>query len=190
MSGDLSPGFADPVSNAQACFRAVLDAMAHPGRLRTAPEVTAPAPLCAAAAAVLLTLVDPETSLWLDPEAAAARAWIAFHTGAPLESASRAMFAMALSLPDLGQLPAGSDEAPETSATVILQVRSLTAGQRFSVAGPGLRRPADLLIEGLPPDFADIWQRNHAQFPRGLDLILCAGNTLTALPRGVTVRRI
>jgi alpha-D-ribose 1-methylphosphonate 5-triphosphate synthase subunit PhnH len=58
------------------------------------------------------------------------------------------------------------------------------------MAGPGLRRPADLLIEGLPPDFADIWQRNHARFPRGADLILCAGNTLTALPRGVTVRRI
>jgi len=81
MSSDLSPGFADPVTSAQACFRAVLDAMAHPGRIKTAPEVTAPAPLCAALGAVLLTLVDPETPLWLDPEAAAARAWIGFHTG-------------------------------------------------------------------------------------------------------------
>src|SRR4051794_12499917 len=89
MSGDLSPGFADPVTSAQACFRAVLDAMARPGRIKTVPEVAAPAPVCAAAGAVLLTLVDPETPLWLDPKAVAARAWIAFHTGAPLEGAAQ-----------------------------------------------------------------------------------------------------
>jgi alpha-D-ribose 1-methylphosphonate 5-triphosphate synthase subunit PhnH len=45
-----------------------------------------------------------------------------------------------------------------------------------------------LNADGLPADFATIWQRNHALFPRGIDLILCAGNQLTALPRSVTVR--
>jgi alpha-D-ribose 1-methylphosphonate 5-triphosphate synthase subunit PhnH len=95
---------------------------------------------------------------------------------------------MALRLPDLADLPNGTDEMPETSATVILQVSSLTAGRRFVLEGPGLRNPADLRVEGLPAGFATIWQRNHALFPRGVDLILCAGNSLTALPRSVTVR--
>jgi alpha-D-ribose 1-methylphosphonate 5-triphosphate synthase subunit PhnH len=188
MSPGLSPGFGDPVSGAQACFRAVLDAMAHPGRLHLAHGVSAPAPLCDAAAAVLLTLVDHETPLWLDPDADAARAWIAFHTGAPIQPAGRAAFAMALSLPDLTELPNGTDETPETSATVILQIASLTTGRHFVLEGPGLREPTDLRANGLPIDFTAIWQRNHGLFPRGIDLILCAGNTLTALPRSVTIK--
>jgi alpha-D-ribose 1-methylphosphonate 5-triphosphate synthase subunit PhnH len=190
MRSDISPGFAEPIAGAQACFRSVLDAMSRPGRLQSIHGLSAPAPLCDAAAAVLLTLIDHETGLWLDPNAEAARPWIAFHTGAPNHGihSNGAAFAMALSLPDLTTLPTGSDEMPETSATVILQVSSLTTGRHYVLEGPGLREPADLHVDGLPADFAALWQRNHALFPRGIDLILCAGNTLTALPRSVSVR--
>ena len=179
----MTPGFADPVADSQACFRTILDVMARPGRVRSVSGVIAPAPLCDAAAAVLLTLLDHETPLWLDPETEAARPWIAFHTDAP----HGASFAMALSLPDLTRFPAGTDEMPETSATIIVQVASLTAGRAYRLEGPGLRQPAVVRIAGLPDDFASIWQRNHALFPRGIDLILCAGNLLAALPRSVSV---
>jgi len=162
--------------------------MARPGQIHTVAGVSAPAPLCDAAAAVLLTFADHETPLWLDPTAESARTWIAFHTGAPITPAANAMFALALSLPDLTEMPDGTDEMPETSATVILQVASLTAGQRFVLEGPGLREPKTLTIDGLPSDFAAIWQPNHALYPRGIDLILCAGNQITALPRSVTIR--
>jgi len=188
MSTGLSAGFGDPVAGAQSCFRAVLDAMARPGRVHSVKGVSGPAPLCDAAAAVLLTLADHETPLWLDPVAADAQTWIAFHTGASFVPAAQAMFAMALSLPDLTELPDGSDEMPETSATVIVQVASLIKGKRFVLEGPGLREPAILAVDGLPPDFAAIWQRNHGLYPRGIDLILCAGDRLAALPRSVTVR--
>lgn len=188
MSEILAPGFADPVAEAQACFRCVLDAMARPGSVQEVSSLNGPAPLCAATAAVLLTLVDHETPFWLDPAAAASAGWIAFHTGAPsVAAAAQAMFALGLSLPDLAQLSAGTDETPEGSATVILQLASLTSGARFLLSGPGLPAPSVLAVDGLPPDFAAIWQRNHALYPRGIDLILCAGRRLAALPRSVAV---
>jgi alpha-D-ribose 1-methylphosphonate 5-triphosphate synthase subunit PhnH len=188
MSATLTAGFADPVNDAQACFRAVMDAMARPGRIGHVPAVQSPAPTCTAAAAVLLTLVDHETPLWLDPKADDARTWIVFHTGAPIVEPGAASFLMALSLPDLTNLATGSDEAPEESATVILQLPSLDSGARFLLDGPGLREPASLAVDGLPADFASLWSSNHKLFPRGIDLILCSGSSLVALPRSVTVR--
>jgi alpha-D-ribose 1-methylphosphonate 5-triphosphate synthase subunit PhnH len=189
MSDDLATGFADPVFGGQACFRAVLDAMARPGQVRAVAGVSAPEPLCRAAAAVLLTLVDQETPLWLDPDAEVARSWIAFHTGAPPSAPpSAGGFVMALSLPELTALPNGTDEMPETSATVILQVSALGSGRRILLEGPGLRQPTEMRVDGLPNEFVTIWQQNHALFPRGVDLILCAGDHLAALPRSVTVK--
>ena len=190
MSATIAlPGFADPVGDAQATFRAVLDAMARPGKLhRAGALLTVPAPLDPATAAVLLTLVDNETPLWLDAAAAAARDWLAFHCGAAIVSApDRAAFAVALSLPDLAALPAGSHETPEHSATLILQIAALGTGVRYRLSGPGLREPALLAAGGLPPDFAATWQRNHALYPCGVDIILCAGTLLAALPRSVSI---
>ena len=183
------PGFTDPVGEAQATFRAVLDAMARPGRLhRVGTRLTAPAPLDQATAAVLLTLVDNETPLWLEPLVAPAGDWLAFHCGASIvDVPGNAGFALALSLPDLEALSAGSHEAPENSATLILQIGALGTGARYRLSGPGLREPTLLATDGLPADFAAVWQRNHALYPRGVDVILCAGMTLTALPRSVSI---
>ncbi len=187
------PGFADPVDQAQSTFRAVLDAMARPGTLLRAGEgLTPPAPLDPATAAVLLTLVDHDTPLWLDtdqgPALQAARDWIAFHCGAGFTDVpARAAFALALALPDFSRLSPGTHEQPEIAATLILQVRSLHAGERYRLRGPGLRGAGSLTVHGLPDDFVAIWQRNRAGFPLGVDLVLCAGTTLAALPRSVTV---
>lgn len=183
------PGFADPVGQAQATFRAVLDAMARPGQMRQAGEgLSVPAPLDRATAAVLLTLVNNETKLWLDQAAAPAREWLAFHCGAAITDApGKAAFAVALSLPDLASFSAGSHEAPESSATLILQVASIGSGVSYRLSGPGLRAPARLAVTGLPAGFALLWQRNHALFPGGVNIVLCAGTTLAALPRSVSV---
>jgi len=191
MNDGLDAGFADPVHDSQTCFRAVLDAMSRPGRIAQISGVTAPSPICSAASAILLTLVDHETPLWLDPDVEPARKWIEFHCGAPIVvKPEECAFALALSLPDLARLPAGSHESPETSATIICHVKTFDAGKHFRLSGPGLRESASLVVDGLPRDFVAIWRRNHALFPRGIDLILCAGDRLTALPRTVSIEEV
>jgi alpha-D-ribose 1-methylphosphonate 5-triphosphate synthase subunit PhnH len=188
----LQPGFADPVAGAQSCFRAVLDAMARPGRVCEAGvNLAPPAPLAPATAAVLLTLLDYDTPVWLDQAAVASRAWIGFHCGAPIVAKIEACsFAVALSMPELSTLPAGTHEVPESAATLVLQVNAFGRGRKFRLAGPGLREAVLLSVDGLPAEFASAWQDNHALFPRGVDIVLCADSSLAALPRSVTLREI
>ncbi len=191
VSNDLTAGFADPITDSQATFRALLDAMAHPGQIYPCAVMDAPSPLHPATAAAILTLADHETSLWIDPDVAACSHWLTFHTGAPHTAIlSDAHFVLALTLPDLTALSNGTDEAPEASATVILQVRALGSGRRYRLAGPGLRVPEILAVEGLPADFATIWARSRTLFPRGVDLILCCGDRIAALPRSVSIQEV
>ena len=76
-------GFADPAVGAQAAFRVALEALAHPGRvLEIEADCGVPAGMSPAMVALLLTLVDVDTPLWLpagvDDEV---RAFLRFHCG-------------------------------------------------------------------------------------------------------------
>lgn len=184
----LLRGFADPVRESQAVFRAVMNAMARPGRIHVvAGPAEVPAPLGRATAAVLLTLVDGETRLWLDAGAAAAWDWASFHCGASRCEADRAQFAVVLEWTGISQFATGSDEEPERSTTVILQVAGLGSGEALRLSGPGLAGEETLLVTGMPEDFREEWAVNRQMFPRGVDVILCAGDELAALPRTVEI---
>lgn len=188
MSAPL-PGFADPVLDAQGCFRAVLDAMSRPGRIQQAGQgLRAPAPLMPAAAAVLLTLADADTSLWHDAGADAAR-WLAFHCGAPEAQAPRdaAIALVTGALPSLADFCVGTEEEPQRGATVIVQVSSLVDIKGWRLTGPGIESLHWLQAGGLPDDFIAQWARNRAGFPCGVDVILCCGDRLAALPRTVRI---
>ncbi len=182
------PGFADPVAEAQSCFRAVLHAFSHPGAIMAAGTGLAPPPsLQPATAAVLLTLADTDTPLWLDAGLADAWDWLAFHCGAPKATLGAAAFVCATVMPPLADVHPGTDLAPEASATVILQVAALGRGTAYRLAGPGLAAPAVLHAAGLPADFITRWATNHALYPCGVDMVLCAGDQLCALPRSVQI---
>ncbi|GAB0116625.1 carbon-phosphorus lyase subunit PhnH [Acidisoma sp. 7E03] len=182
------PGFSDPVTEAQSCFRLVLQAMSRPGSIVTLGHTVAAPPLAPATASVLLTLVDAEVSLWLDENLAASWEWLAFHAGVvPAADAADAAFLCTTRLPALTQLKTGSDVDPEAGATVILQVPSLEGGPKRTIYGPGLEAPTMIAPQGLPEDFVKQWQRNHETFPRGIDLLLCAGNAVCALPRSLRI---
>ena len=179
-------GFADPVLDAQACFRAVLDAMSHPGRIQRAPTPPEPPPgLSPAAASVLLTLVDADTPLCLNA-GDAARAWVRFHCGARLVPARDAAFVLDATT-GLAEIPAGTEEEPERGATLILEVATLAEGRGWRLTGPGIRDAHRLHVTGAPTGFLRDWALNHARFPRGVDVILCAGDRIVALPRSVVI---
>ncbi|HEX3499342.1 MAG TPA: phosphonate C-P lyase system protein PhnH [Stellaceae bacterium] len=187
----LAPGFGDPVHDAQATFRAVLDAMAHPGRLVELPaRLAAPAPLGEAAIAVVLTLCDVETPLWLDPGLAPSADYLRFHCGVPLTSPDLAHFALIgdpHAMPPLDAFALGSDEYPDRSTTLIIEVEQLQAGRGMILSGPGIADTARLAVSSFPERFWAERQLLAELFPRGLDVILTCGSLLAALPRTTRV---
>jgi alpha-D-ribose 1-methylphosphonate 5-triphosphate synthase subunit PhnH len=189
-----APGFADPTRDAQRAFRAILDALAHPARAFPLDgPADPPAALGLSLAAVALTVLDEDCTVWLGGELASdaeVAAWLAFHTGARrADDPAKAAFVVAApgDLPPLASLALGTDEAPHLSATVVLDVRASAdpgAGQdRFTARGPGIDGTAPLVAPWAPDGFADAWQRNTELFPRGVDLLLVDSATVTALPR-------
>lgn len=184
----MRPGFAQPVQGAQSCFRAVLEALSRPGRIQTlASGLTPPAPLHAATGAVLLTLVDAETPLHHDA-GAEADAWLRFHCGCPMAEARDAAFVLAVAPPPaLATLQAGTDEEPERGATLVIQVEALEAGTGWRLHGPGIEDEHRLLVRGLRSGFLADRATRRGLFPRGVDVILCAGDRIAALPRTTVI---
>lgn len=182
--------FADPVFAAQSVFRDLMDGFARPATIKhLAATSTPPAPLGAAAGAVALTLCDHDTPVWLTPALgkSAVRQWIAFHTGASaIASKTDARFAFiekGAAFPGFDQFALGTQEYPDRSTTLVIEVDALTGGQVLAAKGPGIKDETELAVRGLPDVFLEIWSANRAIFPRGVDLVLTAGEELLCLPR-------
>ena len=141
----LSPGFSDPGIESQRLFRRLMEATARPGRIETAADGPAPPEgVSRAAGAVLLTLCDQETPLWLAPRLARAEAagWLRFHCGSPVtDRAAEAAFALAGpdDLPALADFSMGDPKYPDRSTTLVLDL-----------AGPATRSQ-----QSFPPLFVE-----------------------------------
>ena len=183
-----------PAYASQATFRHLMDAFAHPCEIVTIRGGSAPAQLAPATAAILLCLADFETPVWLDPvlNVADVANWIRFHTGAPLvEARNKAAFAIignSRNSPAFADFALGSDEYPDRSATLIFQIDRF-AGPSFRVRGPGIKRTRTFAAEPLPDDFAVRLSFNREFYPRGVDVILVAGEQAEVLPRSVHVTK-
>ena len=207
MNLSTLPGFADPVDDAQAVFRAALAALAHPG-LPVSLELP-PFPLPAAGfssgmTALALALCDQDTPLWLDEAADTpeVRHHLRFHCASPLVSQPQSAFFAFISRPEamprLREFNQGRPEYPDRSATLVLGVDlSLSQGLALEVTGPGVKGNDQglwrgLRLSGLPAWFWDDWEENHAAYPLGVDVVFVGGPgiRLLGLPRTARVRRI
>lgn len=197
-------GFAQPVHASQQAFRALLEATSRPGRIQALPDTVLdgiePPGLPRGLTALLLTLLDAETSVWVDHELAGEDGldYLRFHTGVrTLSDAGAAAFAVWAAdrvLPATWSLlDAGTDEVPQSGATLLVEVQSLqsqamsTAATLLQLRGPGIESVQTLAVGGLDAAF---WQARavlECEYPRGIDLILCCGDTLAAIPRTTRV---
>jgi alpha-D-ribose 1-methylphosphonate 5-triphosphate synthase subunit PhnH len=190
-AAELPAGFADKVLSAQSTFRSVMDAMARPGSVqRIAARAAVPAAMMRGTAAIALTLFDPDTPLWLDPlmsETSEVTRWLKFHTSAPvIADCSICNFAVIGdpgSLPGLDRFAFGSNEYPDRSTTLILQVESLTQGSVLELRGPGIDGTAVLQARVQPVDLFERLAINAALFPRGIDVMLVHDDAIVAIPR-------
>jgi alpha-D-ribose 1-methylphosphonate 5-triphosphate synthase subunit PhnH len=188
---ELPSGFADKVLSAQTTFRSVMDAMARPGSVHCIASASGTPPgVMRGTAAIALTLFDHDTPLWLDPrmsEAPEVEKWLKFHTSAPIVSdpsiASFALVGNAAELPALDRFSFGSNEYPDRSTTLILQVESLREGLAFELSGPGIEGTTVLQARIEPLDLFARLAINATLFPRGIDVVLVADDAVVAIPR-------
>ena len=188
---ELPAGFADKVLSAQSTFRSVMDAMARPGSIRRiASTAGTPAAMMRGTAAIALTLFDHDTPVWLDGRMSATAdvaKWLKFHTSAPVVTdSSIASFALVgdpENLPALDRFAFGSNEYPDRSTTLILQVESLRHGPVVELQGPGIDGMAELRASLQPRDLFERLAINTTLFPRGIDVVLVHDDSIVAIPR-------
>lgn len=191
----LQPGFEDPVHGAQATFRAVLSAISRPGEIISiAAPAGFPSPLRPAMAAVLLTLADHDTTLWLsdDPREQDVREYLTFHCGCRFAaSAGQAQFVVCRNLsamPPLADLAQGTTDYPDRSATLIIGMDCFkSAGLPARLSGPGIATSTTIESAELDRHFWSRARANAEHFPLGVDFIFCTDDAVMALPRSTQI---
>jgi len=198
-------GFASPVDDAQTVFRAVLDALAHPGRPVSLELPPFPLPAVGFSSGMLalaLALCDQDTPLWLDEAADTpeVRHHLRFHCASPLvaqpKMASFAFISRPETMPRLREFNPGRPEYPDRSTTLVLSADlSLCQDLALELTGPGVKGNDQgfwhrLSLSGLPAWFWDDWEENHAAYPLGVDVVFVDGPgiRLMGLPRTARVR--
>ncbi|MEM6944547.1 MAG: phosphonate C-P lyase system protein PhnH [Pseudomonadota bacterium] len=186
-------GFESPALQAAAAFRAGLEALARPGAVEEIAGCTPPDGLSVAAGALLLSLADADTPLWL-PEASdeALKAWLLFHCGAPRTwSRGTASFAVGSwqALMPLTDWAAGTPDYPDRSATLIVELDAMEGGPPLALTGPGIPKEKRI-APALPLDAVEALAANAARFPLGVDLYLTVGERAMGLPRTTRVHRV
>lgn len=193
----VSQGFQNEPLEASSSFRVLLDAMARPGTIHDLPvEMESLDSLNKGTMLSILTLADHESPVWLDEKTNidGVQNFVRFHCSAPLvQEKSKAMFAVFAEMPnenELGDFSIGTSDYPDASATLIIQVKSLSNEAGVTLTGPGIKSKTQLKVDGLDGSFWAWIKRNNARFPLGIDVILTTDKALTALPRSVQIMEL
>jgi len=193
-TADLLERNFDPVFHSQACFRALLKAVARPGRRIDLPSVSLeiPDPHDRNACLLLLALLDLEVSFnVMGRQSALLSDYLVANTSGRLAPVESADFVLVLGPESGGRVARakrGSLTAPHEGATLVYTPSSLhdTAALGdvvLRLEGPGIGAPRRLGIVGLAGSEVDCWY-GLTDFPTGVDVWLAAADGgVAAIPR-------
>lgn len=186
MSQSLSGGFISPALESARLFRAIMTAMSHPGKIVTADGLVPPAPLEAAAAAILLTLCDHDTKVAVTNsyDTDNIKQWLIFHTGCKLTADEEADFVLVdqANIAPLTHYRQGSDEYPDRSATLIVSLPEINNKRGVRLSGPGIKKEQILSLSDV-----STYRDNMKTFPLGIDFMFTHQETLACVPRSTTM---
>ena len=198
----------EPVRDTQVTFRVLLDAMARPGTVRQLPVAARDAPVNPWLAAVLVTLLDHEVSLAVEPfdGADALERFVRQRTSVPPATVDQADFVVASSTrldPSLPlRLRQGTLAYPNDSATLLILVPALDQASRpadaagkpnvdgllLELAGPGVPAGHRVRVAGLTPSLFEA-RDDVAEYPCGIDIILVdPSGRVATLPRSTAIQ--
>lgn len=192
MTSAMLKGFPDPVHDAQSVFRATLTALSNPGRqVPLDSSIDSPPRFYANTAAIALTLFDCDTPVWLQNNDEDTVEYLGFHCGCPITGmtgeAAFAVITDAKETPSLAVFNPGSDEYPDRSTTVLIQVGDFAGRVSRQITGPGIEHARFIAIPDLSPTFWRSVESNHALYPRGVDILFISERYVVGLPRSTRV---
>ncbi|TBX97265.1 phosphonate C-P lyase system protein PhnH [Rhizobium laguerreae] len=190
----ISAPFENPIHETQQTFRALLSATSRPGTVVRLPlPDAAPSPFTRSLCSIALTLFDDTTPIWLDDALASddVLQYLRFHTAAAIvaerSDAAFGIMADARDLSDFSAFSVGDATYPDRSATLIVQLPSLTGGAEVNLSGPGIEHTTPASPTGLSDGFWHWWNENANRYPCGIDMIFTDGIAVMGLPRTTKV---
>lgn len=170
----------------QKVYRALLDAHSFPGRVIDLNDCLEDQP---ALLAVLSTLVDHTTTLFDAEGLVSSKDLLRLEAKRQCaEHADYVLYKADLPPPPDFVPRLGDVYQPHLGATLILLVDSLvSAGDIYDLAGPGIELTQRLTLRGLHKKWFERRQAWVADYPMGVDLVLCDRTHIAAIPRTTSV---
>lgn len=197
MSELIKAGFNDVVFDAQSVFRKVLKSMAEPGHVSSIdcdfddkPEV-----LNVASYSIALALFDHDTKISLldSLNDESTKKSLGFHCSSPIEEKLiNADFVLCdeTEIPVLTDLKLGTEEYPDESCTLIIQVKNILKVGGCHLTGAGIQNQREIDCSALSEPLIQQREKLQKLFPLGVDLIFTTGEEFFCLPRTTKVHMI
>ncbi|CAH0530297.1 phosphonate C-P lyase system protein PhnH [Vibrio hippocampi] len=196
----ITTAFSDAVHDSQHCFRQLLKAMSEPGQKVSLDRCEGFGTMHSATSQLLLTMADNATPIWLSPSLLTQDAVVdnlRFYCGSPLTTSCEQSAFAVISAVDIATFDwqsavfnLGTEEYPDQSTTVVVEIEDQMMGQTVSLSGPGIERSHSLELGGAPAEFIQFLQQRQERFPfpLGIDLILVSQRQVVAIPRTTKVK--